>query len=120
MSLPITLDDELMFPSLYLGAADLKGKDVTLVIERIQKEDLSRQGGKKERKPVVSFRKTGKMLVLNKTNAASIAELYGNAAGEWVGKAITLYPTRTSMGPKQVDCIRIRPQVPSLKPAEPQ
>ena len=34
-------------------------------------------------------------LVLNRTNANSIATLYGININNWIGKLIELYPTRT-------------------------
>src|SRR5690606_17042161 len=51
-------------------------------------------------------------LALNKTNAATIAQLYGNNPHQWGGKTITLYPTTTEVGPTTRECIRVRPYVP--------
>jgi len=51
-------------------------------------------------------------LLLNKTNAKTIAQLYGKRPADWVGKLITLYPTTTEAFGKTQDCIRIRNQVP--------
>lgn len=118
------LHDQLMHPTDYLAAVELKGRDVTLTIATVQFEDLQMQGGKKERKPVLSFNGTKKKLVVNKTNADSIAQMYGTKADEWPGKRITLYPTMTMVGRKQEPCIRVRETVPGAKvvdapPAEP-
>jgi hypothetical protein len=52
-------------------------------------------------------------LLLNKTNATTIAQLYGNNPSQWVGKLITLYPTTTSVGGAEKECIRVRNQDPS-------
>jgi hypothetical protein len=52
-------------------------------------------------------------LLLNKTNAQTIAQLYGNNPGQWAGKLITLYPTTTSVGGAEKECIRVRNQDPS-------
>jgi hypothetical protein len=54
-------------------------------------------------------------LLLNKTNAKTIAKLYGNSPSAWVGKFISLFPSTTSVGGEDVDCIRVRNQVPKLK-----
>lgn len=54
-------------------------------------------------------------LLLNKTNAAVIARLYGNNPFKWVGKYITLFPSTTDSPQGTVDCIRVRPQVPQSK-----
>jgi len=106
----VSLEDhyKLLFPSEYIGAHDLRGKDVTLTISGIRVEELKMEGGKSSTKPVVTFEVAKKRLVLNKTNAKTIASLHGPDTSLWKGKQITLYPTTTKMGPKTVDCIRIR------------
>jgi hypothetical protein len=77
------------------------------------------KGGASEQKPVLAFNGTEKKLVLNKTNAASIATIYGDRAEEWVGKRITVYPSKTQCGRDMVDCVRVRERVPAepTKPA---
>lgn len=56
-------------------------------------------------------------LALNKTNAKTIAGLYGNNPHQWVGKVITLFPSTTDVGGETRECIRIKNQVPAAKPA---
>lgn len=58
-------------------------------------------------------------LLLNKTNAKTIARLYGNNPTAWIGKLITLFPSQTSVGGEDVDCIRVRNEAPkkAKKPA---
>lgn len=51
-------------------------------------------------------------LLLNKTNAKTIAQLYTKRPADWVGKWIELYPTTTEVAGEIRDCIRIRNQVP--------
>lgn len=102
-----------MFPSDYLAAVEFKGKDVTLTIESVVIEDLQIRGGAKEAKPIIKFAETPKKLVCNKTNADSIATMYGSEAESWLGKRITLYPTKTQCGRNTVDCIRIRETEPA-------
>lgn len=103
-----TLGGKLMFPSQYISAVEFKGSDVTLTIASVKFEQLRRQGGGKELKPILRFERTQKALVLNKTNASSIADMYGTAAEDWIGKTVTFYPTRTRCGANVVDCIRVR------------
>lgn len=112
MSVNVTLNDQLLFPSEYVGAGDLKGRDVTLTIADVQVADLRLQGGASKKKPVVFFTGTPKKLVMNKTNAKIIAALHGAEASLWVGKRITLYPTKTQCGGAQVDCVRVREKLP--------
>jgi hypothetical protein len=102
-----------MFDRDYIGEWDLLEKDVTVMIARVEAATLTAQGGRKSKKPVVWFEGREKGFVLNKTNAKTIAGLYGTDTARWVGRAITIYPTRTSMGGEEVDCIRVRPVVPA-------
>lgn len=115
------MDYRLMFPKEYLAAHDLKGQDVLLTISRVAAEDLQTQDGK-EKKPVVYFDETRKAaeknrtkekkLVLNITNARTIAKLHGNEMDEWKGKKVVLYPTTCQAFGEETDCIRIRGEVP--------
>ncbi len=59
-------------------------------------------------KPVVSFLEMTQGLVLNKTNAAAIASMYGSETNNWTGKQLTLYPTQVDYAGKQVRAIRVR------------
>ena len=116
---------ELLYPSKYLKASDLRGRDVTLTIcpERgVRIDKVARQGGAKEPKAVMFFAECAakakkeeaeeKALILNKTNAKTIAAIYGTETEDWKGKRITLYPTKTDFGRDRVDCIRIRDEIP--------
>ncbi len=112
MSVSITISGELAFPSKYIGAADLKGRDVSLTIANINIEELMMQGGRKSKKVVIWFEKTEKMMVCNKTNATTIAEIHGTEMKTWIGKRITLYPTTAKLGKKTVPAVRVREQAP--------
>lgn len=103
----------------YLYAHDLQGKEATLTITRVTGGELTGQGGKKTKKPLVYFKepKSGKPLAFNKTNCKTVASLYGNDTDEWIGKRITIFPTKTQFGNEEHDCIRVRPRIPSGKGA---
>jgi hypothetical protein len=91
------------FPSTYLKAADLGGKRVQVIIDKCVMEDI---GG--EHKPIVKFQGKDRGLVVNKTNASTIAEIAGtDETDDWKGVKIVLYPTKTEFQGKRVDCIRI-------------
>jgi hypothetical protein len=112
-------DVGLLFPSEYLQAADLRGKDVTVTIEKVDpRHSLKKNDGSSDAKPVVTFAKAKKKWVLNKTNAKAIAKLHGKPL-EWIGEKITLYPTTCEAFGDVVDCIRVRPQRPKSKQAPP-
>lgn len=109
----VMLHDKLLHPSDYLAAIEFLGKDVTLTITAIAREDLVMQGGIKDNKPVFRFSETDKKFICNKTNASSIASMYGDKAEEWVGKRITFYPTMIGVGKEMKACIRVREVVPT-------
>lgn len=91
------------FPSNYIRAIDLKGRDVTVTISRVVMEDI---GG--DTKPVLYFQGTSKGMVLNKTNANNIASMYGDESDAWSGRQITVFPSQTDFQGKSVPCIRVR------------
>lgn len=102
------------FPSKYIKAADLGGKEHTLTIAKVQIEDVGGQNNEEDR-PVMYFAGRQKGVVLNRTNATAIAHRYGDDTDEWVNKPVTVYPDTTMFQGKMVDCIRMRVPAP---PAE--
>ena len=101
------------FPGQYIKAADLQGKRVQVVVDRVDMEDI---GG--ETKPVLHFRGKERGLVLNKTNANAIWGINGSDdTDDWPGTSLTLYPSKTDFQGKRVDCIRIDP--PDSQPNRP-
>ena len=105
-------DFRLMFDSEYLYSFHLGGREVTITMSKVEAGELVGEGGRKAKKPLVYFEGKEKPLALNKTNARTIAALYGNDTKGWIGKKIAIYPTTTQMGGKVVDCIRVRPNAP--------
>ena len=103
-----------VFPSNYLKAPDLRGRDVTVAIADAKIEKLG-----DDRKLVIYFQGKGKGLVTNKTNASRIAMLYGDDTDGWIGKEITLYADWVDFQGKTVEAIRIKPP-PQREPSQPQ
>lgn len=106
---------KLMFPNEWIGAADLKGKDVTLTVSAVKEEGLRVNTGGTEDKWIVEFQEMAKRKksdrkrwVLNKTNAMLIASIHGDDSDDWIGKKITLYPTTCQAFGKTVPCVRVR------------
>lgn len=114
----ITGHYRLCYPTEYVGAHDLHGKDVTVVIDHAERETLTLEGGRKEEKVVLHLRSVagkalGKRMVANKTNMKLIAAtLRETLVDKWSGQRITLYGTtcRGADG-KQVECLRVRARV---------
>lgn len=91
------------FPSEFLKAADLRDKNVMVVIDRVEMKDI---GG--DHKPILFFQGKDKGLVLNKTNANNIAIAYGDDTDDWTGKEIVLFPAMVDFQGKTVPAIRVR------------
>ncbi len=99
---------DLLFPSKYAKAADLRGKSVAVIIERIKpQEKLMMQGGKSDTKPVVFLRGKEKGWILNKTNARAIAKVYGPELTNWLGKHVVIFSTQVEARGEMVDAIRV-------------
>ena len=103
------------YPSKYLRAADLAGKPFVLTITGCEMQTY----GDGTTAPVIGFQGTDKMLGLNKTNAGTIAALYGDETEDWIGKPIEVFPTETDYQGKRTPCVRVRrPQTaPAMAPA---
>jgi hypothetical protein len=106
-----------MFDSAYVGNWDLLGRDLVVTIARIVPGELAKAGtSKKDKAPIVFFEGKEKGMVLNKTNMKIIGGIVGSfKVKDWLGHAITLYPTTCQFGPNTVDCIRVRPQAPKVR-----
>jgi hypothetical protein len=100
------------FPSKYIKAGDLAGKEHTLTIANVRIEDVGTSDSPED-KLVLYFAGRTKGCVLNKTNATAIAHRYGEETDEWVNKPVIVYPDRTMFGGQMVDCIRMRAPVPA-------
>lgn len=102
------MDINQCFPSNWLEAADFPDEQV-LTIEEVTLEEV---GDEKEERPVAWFKGVDKGLILNKTNAGTIADMYGTETDDWAGQKVTLYATETQFGKKMVPCVRIRTRKP--------
>ena len=88
-----------------MKADDLGGRTAKHTISACKAEVVG-----EDKKLVLVFSNEDTSLVLNKTNATTLAELYGPETSEWEGKAIKLVPSTTSYQGKMVKCIRISPE----------
>lgn len=113
---------DLLFPSNYLKCADLRGEPRTVrIIDIDPRHELKSQRGS-DFKPAVTLewpdgRKIEKLWVLNRTNANTIAAMYGNEAADWLGRLVTLIPARVPVGGKTSDAIRVKEGIPK-EPAQ--
>ncbi len=112
-------DYRLFFDANSMSAHHLQGKSHIVTISKWVKGTVG-HGNKVQRKPTIFFKERELPLVVNRTNGAIIAQLYGKDIDLWVGKRIELYATTTQFGAEVKDCIRIRPHIPKGKTSEPE
>jgi hypothetical protein len=99
----------------YIGAYALQpDEDLVVTIDYVKREQVTGTGGKKE-ECTVAHLVGQKPLILNVTNSKSIAKLYGSYIEDWAGKQITLYASMTKLAGDMVECLRIRPSVPTKR-----
>lgn len=106
------------FPSSFLKADDLNNQSVTVEISSVELTELG-QGRDKETKLLVSFRGKEKKLVCNKTNASTIAKLYGDDTDGWIGNKVTLQPREVEFQGDMVLAIRVSLMKPGATAAKP-
>jgi hypothetical protein len=108
--MPAVIDrnGEVVDISNYVKADDLRGKDATVTIEKVQSEKLALPGKKPNDCAVAYFVNKQKPLILNTTNLRTLRNKFGKRVADWHGKQIVLYPTTTKLRGNTVPCIRIR------------
>lgn len=109
------LDDIYTSAGATLKASDLQGRAVRVVIESYEIVEFDDDKKGKTKKVVLRFQNKEKGLVVNKTNAAVIAlNVKSEEVDDWVGRMITLYPTKVDFGGQMVDAIRVKEEVPDV------
>jgi len=97
------------FPSKYLKAEDLGGlgQEVQVTVARVSMEQLDN-----EQKMIVHFYEYGdKGLVLNKTNANSLVQMFGDETDQWTGMGFLVFSTMVDFKGVQTPAIRVKPFV---------
>jgi hypothetical protein len=96
------------FPSKYLKAADLGGKEVRVIMQHVEKEKLG-----DDMKLALYFKGKDKAVILNKTNANTIADAYGDDSEDWFDQPLILFSVMVDFQGKVGPAIRCR--VPTAK-----
>lgn len=91
------------FATKYLKASDLQGRDVTVKMGRVEQEKIG-----DDHKLILYFQGKEKGMVLNKTNANSIADVYGGETNDWYGQSIILFEQMVDFQGKRVPGLRVR------------
>ena len=101
-----------VFPSQFVKAEDLGGRDVIVTIKSCTLEDIILG---EESKAVLWFENAAKGMVFNVTNSRTITKLFGPETDNWVGKKIILRAEEVDFKGERVLGLRV-----SLsKPGEP-
>lgn len=100
------MDIDAAYPSKYLKASDLQGRQPTVTIDRVIIEEVGRD---KESRPVIYFTGKDKGMVLNRTNANSVASIYGKDTDGWIGRPVTLFVIMTEFNRNMVEALRLKP-----------
>jgi hypothetical protein len=95
-----------IYGSKYLSAADLKGNTLRVKIDKAEPVDLRQQDGSTQKKFVLFFDGQDKGMVLNKTNAMTLANAFGKNRDDWVDQRLEIYSEMTGLGKPG---LRIRP-----------
>lgn len=103
-----------LFKGKFLNAKDLDDEDMIVTIKRIVEEEVG-QGDQKEDKWIVYFKGMEKGLVLNKTNANTLASLLGDETDDWIGKQVTLCVMDVEFKGKMMPGLRFKSRLPKPK-----
>jgi hypothetical protein len=98
-----------LFPSNLLKAQDVTdaGGEMPLTIKEIKISEFDKDGGGKERKPIIYFTNE-KQMVCNKTNGNTLAEMFGDETDGWLAKEIILIVQDVDFQGKSTPAIRIK------------
>ena len=75
------------FPNKYLKAEDIKPDEV-VTIKEVRSELVGRD---QDELPVMYLNEYDRSIVLNKTNANAVADVYGDDEVKWSGKKVKLF-----------------------------
>ena len=96
---------------IYMAAANLEGMDRRVTIRDVNEEvQPARNDDEEEVKaPILYIQEHQKGIRLNKTMATQLVEMFGTPdTNHWIGKQITIFPTKERAFGQTWDVIRIR------------
>jgi hypothetical protein len=101
----------------YLGAYALQpNEELVLTIKKAGVETILGVEGKKEDELVIHFNEDYKPMIVNATNAKTIAKVHKTPyVEEWVGKKIQIYARRIRAFGEDMDALRVRDFIPQTK-----
>jgi hypothetical protein len=115
-------DFDDLYGSNFLAATDLK-KPITAIVEQVEQQDFARQGERRKMKAVLHVHGIKKPIVVNKTNALTLAAAFGKDFDDWIKQRVTIKAEPTTFGGKPTKGIRLYPangeEAPALKTPKP-
>jgi hypothetical protein len=103
------------FPSKWLKAEDLGGKDLPVTVDHTSLEGVQAPGGALEQKVTLHFREGFKSLILNSTNFKAMVAITGQEDSDnWTGAQALLTTEQAAFGGKIYPAIRIK-AMPAIK-----
>ena len=101
------------FYSNYLGGWSFANGDQTLTIKDVLEQEVRSKDSGTEMKLTVTFEETDLPMIINRTNADTIAKVTGSSyTGDWVGKKIVVGSSKVKAFGDVWDAIRVRDIVP--------
>lgn len=100
------------FPSRYVKAADLGGREIKVIMQNVEREKLG-----DDMKLVLYFKGKDRGLVLNKTNSNTIVDAYGDDTDDWFDQPLIMFSVMVDFQGKVGPAIRVR--VPTAKDNKP-
>lgn len=103
-------EDNILSDAEHLYAEDFGGRDATLTIASIDREEVANGRGGKERKYVFRFQETKKAYVPGiGVRRAMVRAMHTNDRNKMIGRRIVLFPTTCdAFGEKNIPCIRFK------------
>jgi hypothetical protein len=101
-----------IYGSKYFSVPDLGGGNLRVKIGKVDVADLREKDGTTRKKYVLFFNGQEKAMVLNKTNAMTLAGAFGKNRADWVNQGIELYSEMTGLGKPGLRIRALRVQKP--------
>ena len=114
----VNIFSSAMFEYLCAEMLPNDGRPVSLTIKAAVEETVTGPRGESQ-KVVVSFRERPKKLILNKTNARTLAKALGTETDEWLGASVVLGVEPVKVGKQTVPSIRVRAATAAQRRATP-
>jgi hypothetical protein len=83
------------------------GDSLVCTIRDVRLGEFPKDDGSSESKAILGFEETDEELVLNKTNASTIAGRYSSKAKNWIGKKIGVRCEECDFKGRRVKCLRV-------------